>query len=343
MMRIQATTALKNTAPTRHRNPATRGIRYRAVSRTLMNVRRAGDPDHCADEPGGMPRCRNRTGHRASLPKIAAVAGQIVRVADRNLRLDVATVEALQRVTDVALAHFNEEDRLQALLEQVAEIMGVDTVAILLLEGDWLHARAAKGIEEEVEQGVRIPVGGGFAGRVAAERRPIFLPDVDHGDVLNPILREKGIRSMLGVPLLVEGRVLGVLHVGSLTPRDFTAGETTLLQLAADRAALAIEHGRVFERERLARGAAEAAQTRLESLQRVTDAALAYLPLEDLLQELLQRISDVMSVDTVAILLLEGEALRARAAKGIEEEVEQGVRIPLGRGFAGRIAAERRP
>ena len=74
-----------------------------------------------------------------------------------------------------------------------------------MLEGDELHARAAKGIEEEVEQGTRIPVGRGFAGRIAAERRPITIPDVDHADILNPILRQKGIRSLLGVPLLVEG------------------------------------------------------------------------------------------------------------------------------------------
>jgi serine phosphatase RsbU (regulator of sigma subunit)/anti-sigma regulatory factor (Ser/Thr protein kinase) len=70
--------------------------------------------------------------------------------------------------------------------------------------------------------------------------------------VLNPILREKGIRSLLGVPLLVEGRVIGVLHVGSLTPRAFTAEETELLRLAGDRAALAIEQARLYEQRRLA-------------------------------------------------------------------------------------------
>ena len=251
-------------------------------------------------------------------------------------------LESLQRVTDAALAYLSEEDLLQELLQRISDIMEIDTVAILLLEGEALHARAAKGIEEEVEQGVRIPLGRGFAGRIAAERRAITIPDVDHADILNPILREKGIKSLLGVPLIVEGTVLGVLHVGSLTPRDFSDEDRDLLQLAGDRAALAIEQARLYGRERLARIAAERATLRLQSLQRVTDAALAYLSEEDLLQELLQRISDIMEIDTVAILLLEGEALHARAAKGIEEEVEQGVRIPLGRGFAGRIAAERR-
>ncbi len=228
------------------------------------------------------------------------------------------------------------------MLRRVSEVLEIDTVAILLLEGDALHARAAKGIEEEVEQGVRIPVGRGFAGRIAAERRPITITDVDHADILNPILREKGIQSLLGVPLLVQGRVVGVLHVGSLVPRVFSDEERDLLQLAGDRAALAIAQTRLLLREREARESAEAATRRLESLQRVTDAALAYLPEEELLHELLERVAEALHVDTVAILLLEGDAVHARAAKGIEEEVEQNVRVPLGRGFAGRIAAEGR-
>ena len=111
-----------------------------------------------------------------------------------------------------------------------------------------LVARAAVGIEEEVEHGVRIPVGGGFAGRVAAERRPVILDDVDHADVLNPILREKGIKSMLGVPLLVARRARsGVLHVGTLVHRRFTGDDVELLQLVADRVALAIERARLHE------------------------------------------------------------------------------------------------
>jgi serine phosphatase RsbU (regulator of sigma subunit)/anti-sigma regulatory factor (Ser/Thr protein kinase) len=69
---------------------------------------------------------------------------------------------------------------------------------------------------------------------------------------VNPLLRQKGIRSLLGVPLLVEGRVLGVLHVGTLTPRVFTDGDRDLLQLAADRAALAIEHAHLYEQRRVA-------------------------------------------------------------------------------------------
>jgi signal transduction histidine kinase len=244
----------------------------------------------------------------------------------------------LQTVTDAALAHLRLDELLGALLERTRQILEVDTCAILLLdeETNELVARAALGIEEEVEQGVRVPVGGGFAGRIAAEKRPVILDDVDHAHVLNPILREKGIKSMLGVPLVVEGEVRGVFHVGSLHFRAFDEDEVELLQLVADRAALAIEHARLYEAER-------AARVRIEHVQAVTDAALAHLEVNELLRVLLPRIRDILDADTCAVLLRDEQTneLVARAALGIEEEV--GVRIPLGAGFAGRVAEEARP
>jgi signal transduction histidine kinase len=158
-------------------------------------------------------------------------------------------LERVQAVTDVALQHLELEDLLQALLIRTRDILGVDTCAVLLLDSERneLVARAAVGIEEEVEQGVRIPVGGGFAGRVAAGRRPVILPNVDHAHVLNPILREKGIKSMLGVPLIVRNLCIGVLHVGTLQLHDFGDDDVELLLLVAERAALAIEKARVHQ------------------------------------------------------------------------------------------------
>jgi len=246
----------------------------------------------------------------------------------------------IQSVTDAALAHLQLDELLDALLLRIRDALEADTVAILLLDENTneLVARAAKGIEEEVEQGIRIPVGAGFAGRVAAEARPLTIPDVDHADVLNPILREKRIKSLLGAPLVVGGSVTGVIHVGTLVPRRFTGDDAQLLQLAAERAANAIEHARAYEAER-------SAAEELRKLQAITDAALGGLTVEELFGEILDRVTEMLATDTCAILLLDEKTneLVARAAKGIEEEVEQGVRIPLSQGFAGRVAAERRP
>jgi serine phosphatase RsbU (regulator of sigma subunit)/anti-sigma regulatory factor (Ser/Thr protein kinase) len=167
----------------------------------------------------------------------------------------------LQTITDAALAYLPLETLLDELLTRVVGILGVDTSAILLLEDDetTLVPRAAKGLEEEVERRVRIPVGRGFAGRIAATRRPVRILNLAEADIINPILREKGLHSMLGVPLLVEGTVVGVLHVGTLHERAFDDDDEQLLQRAADRAALAI-FSRLTERER---GLADALQRSL--------------------------------------------------------------------------------
>jgi GAF domain-containing protein/anti-sigma regulatory factor (Ser/Thr protein kinase) len=300
------------------------------AARTIVHGAIAVIGEHFSD---GDLEVLQLVANRASVALEHARALDAERAARRRL-------EDLQSVTDAALAHLDLGDLLDELLIRIRGILGADTAAILLLDerSNELVARAARGLEEEVEAGVRIPVGLGFAGRVAAERRPILLPDVDHADVLNPILREKGIKTLLGVPLLIEGDPIGVLHVGTLTPRVFTDVEVDILQLVADRAALAIEHSRVFEAERSAR-------LRLENVQAVTDAALGHLELDDLLDELLLRVRSILGADTAAVLLLDERSneLVARAARGLEEEVEAGVRIPVGGGFAGRVASERRP
>lgn len=154
----------------------------------------------------------------------------------------------LLSITDSALGYMSLEDMLSELLERIRDSLEVDTAAVLLLDEDRgvLVARAARGLEEEVRQGVQVPLARGFAGRVAAEARPIII-DLDHAEVVNPILRQKGIRSMLGVPVHVEDRVIGVMHIGTLVRRDFDEDDVTLLQLAADRAALAIDTARISE------------------------------------------------------------------------------------------------
>jgi anti-anti-sigma factor len=149
----------------------------------------------------------------------------------------------IQSITDAALSALDPQALLEALVGRVKDALQADTAAVLLLDSPsgQLVATAASGLEEEVRQGVRIPLGRGFAGRIAAEDRLVILAEVDHTKVINPILLDKGIRSLMGAPLRAGGVVIGVLHVGTLTPRAFTSDDSDLLQLAADRAALAVQ------------------------------------------------------------------------------------------------------
>jgi signal transduction histidine kinase len=159
------------------------------------------------------------------------------------------TLRKLQAVADAALAHLALDELLDELLTRIRDALEADTSALLMLdtEREELVARAAKGLEEEVERGTRIPYGKGFAGRIAATRDIVMIEDVDHSYVLNPILHEKGVKSLLGAPLLVGDKVLGVVHVGTLTPRTFSAEDAELLRVVSARAAIAIDRALAYD------------------------------------------------------------------------------------------------
>jgi len=167
----------------------------------------------------------------------------------------------LEAVTDSALAALDLDKQLDVLLARVRELFAVDTSTVLLLDNaaDQLVATATAGLEEEVFQGVRVPVGSGFAGRVAARREPLVIEHVDASTVVNPLLWDRGLQVMLGVPMTAAGHVVGVLHVGSVSSRRFTDSEIDSLQLVADRLALAAH----AHRSRYERAAAERLQASL--------------------------------------------------------------------------------
>src|SRR3954464_357728 len=160
------------------------------------------------------------------------------------------TVTRLPWLTDAALANLSLDDLLRELLGHVCDLLDTDTAAILLLdeERQVLEVRAERGLYGDVESRFTVPVGAGFAGRIVSERRSIAIDDVAKADILSPVLRQK-VTSLLGVPLLADDRIIGVMHVGTKERREFTAEDTVVLQLASDRAGRAIERAKRFQQE----------------------------------------------------------------------------------------------
>jgi GAF domain-containing protein len=158
-------------------------------------------------------------------------------------------ISPLYQFSDPALSELGLDEFLDAILARVVNVLQVDTASILLLDEDKqsLVARASCGIEAEVREHVTVSVGRGFAGRVAAERKPIAILELADADVVNPLLRAAGIHSMLGVPLIVEGKLIGVLHIGSRIRRSFTTEDLAALESVAARTAPGIERARLSD------------------------------------------------------------------------------------------------
>lgn len=155
-----------------------------------------------------------------------------------------AKLRGIEALAGAYLGRLGIDDVLREVTRLVADLLQADTATVLLrdTDPDVLLARAAFGIEEEVRQGVRVPVGKGFAGTVCARGKHLILDRVDESTVENPLLWEKGIRTLLGVPIVDGLHAVGVLHVGSLTPRHFSSEEVETLELVADRLALAVRN-----------------------------------------------------------------------------------------------------
>lgn len=149
----------------------------------------------------------------------------------------------IEAVTDPALSQLDVDELVRELLARLRGVLRVDTATVLLLDhsAGQLAVIEAVGIEEEVRQGVRVPVGEGFAGRVAQSMAPLMVDQVDNTTVVNSLLWQKGLQVLLGVPMIAMGRLVGVLHVGALTRRSFTDDDVHLLRMVADQVALAVD------------------------------------------------------------------------------------------------------
>ncbi len=174
--------------------------------------------------------------------------------AERSERQRTRELEQVQSVTDAALEQVGMHELLPELLMRITESVEADSATFLLMEVDGrrLVCRSVAGVDSHESTGGEVQVGVGFAGKVAAEAKPLSIRDWNEAGhpPSDPTLPRNELRSLLGVPLMAEGRVTGVLQVGTRAPRAFSTQEVKILQLAADRAALAIERCRLHERER---------------------------------------------------------------------------------------------
>ena len=160
------------------------------------------------------------------------------------------TVGKLQRITDVTLTHLSLEELLPEVLERIVDVVRSDAAAVLIAADDLaLRASCTVGLSG-VEPGACLDAGEGLPGRVAQARQAITTAAVAEDDLISRAFAERGASSVVGVPLTVDDRMIGVLIVGA-GGRELGRVDADLFRLAADRIALSIQRAQLYEREHL--------------------------------------------------------------------------------------------
>ncbi len=172
------------------------------------------------------------------------------RAARAEAEAVATTIGKLQQVTEAALEHLELRDLLDVLVERLAEVFAADIVRILFQDRDdqrlYIVGAAAGLGAVEPETPVEI---GDVLEQVVSANRPVTLQELPEGAGLDPMLTAAGVGSLMASPIVVQGQQAGVVEVAMRSPRPFTLEEESLLILMADRAGLAIEHARAYERE----------------------------------------------------------------------------------------------
>jgi signal transduction histidine kinase/putative methionine-R-sulfoxide reductase with GAF domain len=157
-----------------------------------------------------------------------------VRYAEAREKL----MKALDRIAEAAFAPGDLDLFLENLLRVMLDSMeSVDTAVVLLRERDLLRVRAAVGLEHDLDSTFSMTIPEGFAGHVAAARKPVLFRDAAGDPRINsPAIRAKGVRALYGVPLMRGDKVIGVAHIGSLTATEFSEEDKLLFRSMASRA-----------------------------------------------------------------------------------------------------------
>ncbi|MFJ6698413.1 helix-turn-helix domain-containing protein [Streptomyces sp. NPDC091272] len=305
--------------------------------RELLDLLAAGAPAEQLAVPAARARAVDPSG-AARLAEATEAALAVRRTLDQHQRREAELAALFDTAGDLAALR-GLDAVLRAIVRRARTLLGADVAYLTLndpAEQD-TYMRVTDGSVSAAFQQLRLRMGDGLGGLVAQTARPYASRDYRtdhrfrHTGAIDSGVGEEGLRGILGVPLRLGDRVIGVLYAADRAPRDFTPDAIALLGSLADHAAVAIDGARLMEETRAALTGLEAAnataRAHSEALRRASDA-------HDRLTELVLRGGGVADVAAEIAALLAG-GLSVHDADGTElARVGEGEPAPPARGLA---------
>jgi PAS domain S-box-containing protein len=172
-----------------------------------------------------------------------------IEQVETELKDSNQALNAILEITTSAFRTLDFDKLVHFILNSLQAVMKADAAVILFHEGDIERIYAAVGIEHGRIKGETVPFGKGFAGTIAATKQPLYMEDVQQGSIIyGGEISRLGIRSMLGVPMVSDGNIVGVIHVDWITTHPFNEREQYILLSSAERCAMAITNSRLYEK-----------------------------------------------------------------------------------------------
>ena len=259
---------------------------------------------------------------------------------DINLAPEIPaeTLAVLSEISHEINSSLNLDQVLASAAQQIKRLMEFEIFAVLLPEEGTndLYVRFAIGHRPEVIEHWRIPMGDGIIGAAATTGQAIRVGDVLKDPRYLPAVEE--VRSELAVPLIVRGRVIGVMDIESRQPDYFTPSQQTILTLVASRIGTAVENARLFE------SAQKQAETLL-LLNEIGREANATLQVEEVLRRAAELTKRLIDYQIFSILLYDETAavFRHRVTVKFGQRVQEKSVVPAHEGIVGAAAKLRRP
>ncbi|HMH49908.1 MAG TPA: GAF domain-containing protein [Candidatus Acidoferrum sp.] len=202
------------------------------------------------------------------LAQQAAIAMANARLYD-EAKLKTARLETLIRVSQVMTSTL-EPQRIAEVITQAMNDLAPGIIVRMWETPDdakiWVPFGPAPSARDlDAEDDLALPAGAGLVGAVAAQRAPLVVEDVRYDDrvVRRAAIEREGIVSFLGLPLLREEKLLGVLCAATRTRRRFRDDEVSLFASLAQQAAIALENARLYQDLRHSHGELVSAQAEL--------------------------------------------------------------------------------
>jgi signal transduction histidine kinase len=255
----------------------------------------------------------------------------------------------IRHLLDVGRSLMTELDLgavLDRVLETAREITGARYAALGILneERSELQQFLTSGVDEETHRAIgALPRGRGALGMLIEHPRPLRLPDVGrHPSSYGFPAGHPVMRSFLGVPIVIRGRVWGNLYLTEKRGGEFCERDEEAATILADWAAIAIDNARVYETSERRREEFEKAFRSLEATRDVAVAIGGEVALEHVLELIVKRGRALMEARSLVIMLRDGQELVVRASAGHIQEM-RGVRLPIAGSTSGRVLEHRRP